>query len=203
MLSSARSADVLFVVCVIHVAALSGAAAVSAPVPPEPVALSQFTPTAAVAASAPAGTNVAAGGTLTTADLQRAMASFQGLTQPKPVSLTKLLSADNMESVLDDPACVDALLPHLPEGSQTLAELRTTLRSPQLRQSIGSLVSALRSGNSDAVMANFGLDPAAGAAKLAFGDGVGALLAAVQAWADQQSATESSQVVNDRSGAEK
>uniref|UniRef100_A0AAV1VAA1 Proteasomal ubiquitin receptor ADRM1 n=1 Tax=Peronospora matthiolae TaxID=2874970 RepID=A0AAV1VAA1_9STRA len=182
--------------------ALSGAAAVSAPVPPEPVALSQFTPTAAVAASAPAGTNVAAGGTLTTADLQRAMASFQGLTQPKPVSLTKLLSADNMESVLDDPACVDALLPHLPEGSQTLAELRTTLRSPQLRQSIGSLVSALRSGNSDAVMANFGLDPAAGAAKLAFGDGVGALLAAVQAWADQQSATESSRVVNDRSGAE-
>lgn len=58
-------------------------------------------------------------------------------------------------------------------------------------------------------MANFGLDPAAGAGKLAFGDGrrnnprsrhhriltlvcvndqlgVGALLAAIQAWADQQ-----------------
>uniref|UniRef100_M4BQP5 Pru domain-containing protein n=1 Tax=Hyaloperonospora arabidopsidis (strain Emoy2) TaxID=559515 RepID=M4BQP5_HYAAE len=110
--------------------------AVSAVVPPEPVASSQFTSTAAVAASAPAGTNVAAGGTLTTADLQRAMASFQGLTQPKPVSLTKLLSADNMESVLDDPACVDALLPHLPEGSQTLAELRATVCHPKLFEPI-------------------------------------------------------------------
>ena len=70
----------LFVVCAGHVAVLSGTAAVSAVVPPEPVASSQFTSTAAVAASAPAGTNVAAGGTLTTADLQRAMASFQGLT---------------------------------------------------------------------------------------------------------------------------
>ncbi|GMF21295.1 unnamed protein product [Phytophthora lilii] len=96
--------------------------------------------------------------------------------QPKPVSLTKLLSADNMSSIFDDPACVEALLPHLPEGSQTPAELRATvsltiLRSPQLRQSIGSLVSALQTGNFNAVMANFGLDPAAGAAKLAFGDG--------------------------------
>ena len=52
-----------------------------------------------------------------------------------------------------------------------LSTVSIQLRSPQLRQSIGSLVSALRSGNSDAVMANFGLDPAAGAAKLAFGDG--------------------------------
>jgi hypothetical protein len=100
-----------------------------------------------------------------------------------------------MRSLLDDPECVAALLPHLPEGSQTPAELRATvsvaalawssliatesllsftfsqLRSPQLRQSIGSLVSALQTGNFNAVMANFGLDPSAGAAKLAFGDG--------------------------------
>lgn len=114
------------------------------------------------------------------------MAAFQQLAPPKPVSLSKLLTADNLSSVLDDPACVAALLPHLPEGSQTPTELRATLRSPQLRQSIGSLVSALQTGNFNAVMANFGLDPAAGAAKLAFGDGVGALLAAIQAWADQQ-----------------
>ncbi|KAH7459712.1 hypothetical protein PRIC1_010974 [Phytophthora ramorum] len=163
--------------------AAEGVATSSASAPtPAPVAAPASTVAPAVAAPASA----AAGGTLTTADLQRAMASFQQLAQPKPVSLTKLLSADNMSSILDDPACVEALLPHLPEGSQTPAELRATLRSPQLRQSIGSLVSALQTGNFNAVMANFGLDPSAGAAKLAFGDGVGALLAAIQAWADQQ-----------------
>ncbi|KAF1794981.1 UCH-binding domain [Phytophthora cactorum] len=124
-------------------------------------------PAPSAPAPAPASTTPAAG-TLTTADLQRAMASFQQLAQPKPVSLTKLLGADNMSTILDDPTCVEALLQHLPEGSQTPAEVRAT------------------TGNFTAVMANFGLDPSAGAAKLAFGDGVGALLAAIQAWADQQ-----------------
>lgn len=71
-------------------------------------------------------------------------------------------------------------------------------------------MSALQSGNFNAVMTNFGLDPAAGADKLAFGDGtrllddkmkqhccvsdsvcvnvagVGAFLAAIQHWADHQ-----------------
>ncbi|EEY68626.1 proteasomal ubiquitin receptor ADRM1-like protein [Phytophthora infestans T30-4] len=96
-------------------------------------------PPLSATAPAPASATPATG-TLTTADLQRAMASFQQLE----------------------------------------------LRSPQLRQSIGSLVNALQTGNFNAVMANFGLDPSAGASKLAFGDGVGALLAAIQAWTDQQ-----------------
>ncbi|CAI5744721.1 unnamed protein product [Peronospora destructor] len=166
-------------------------ATASAPVP-------LTTPTASVAATS-ASSAPAAGGNLTTADLQRAMASFHQLAQPKPVSLIKLLTADNVGSILDDPACVETLLPHLPEGSQTLAELRATMHSPQLRQSIGSLERALQTGNLNAVMANFGLDPAAGAAKLAFGDGVGALLAAIQAWADQQDTTMS--IPNDQSKA--
>ncbi|CAI5710395.1 unnamed protein product [Peronospora effusa] len=166
------------------------AATATAPVP-------LTTSTASVAASSASSSAPAAGGSLTTADLQRAMASFQQLAQPKPVSLIKLLTADNVGSILDDPACVEALLPHLPEGSQTLAELRATMHSPQLRQSIGSLERALQTGNSNAVMASFGLDPAAGAAKLAFGDGVGALLAAIQAWADQQDTTMS--IPNDQS----
>lgn len=142
-------------------------------------------PPLSATAPAPASATPATG-TLTTADLQRAMASFQQLEHPKPVSLTKLLSADSLSAILDDPASVETLLQHLPEGSQTPAELRATLRSPQLRQSIGSLVNALQTGNFNAVMANFGLDPSAGASKLAFGDGVGALLAAIQAWTDQQ-----------------
>ena len=109
-----------------------------------------------------------------------------------------------MESVLDDPGCVEALLSHLPEDCHTLSERCTMvcrlklfefiiscavnsydlpclcgydltasiqLHTLQWRQSIGSLVSALRCENSDAATANFGLDPAAGAAKFAFGDG--------------------------------
>ncbi|OWY97004.1 Proteasomal ubiquitin receptor ADRM1, partial [Phytophthora megakarya] len=162
----------------------ASASSASAPVPAVPSQVPS-TGSAPVAAASTTSATPAAG-TLTTADLQRAMASFQQLTQPKPVSLSKLLSAENMSIILDDPACVEALVQHLPEGSQTPAELRATLRSPQLRQSIGSLVSALQTGNFNAVMANFGLDPSAGAAKLAFGDGVGALLAAIQACADQQ-----------------
>ncbi|KAE8985107.1 hypothetical protein PF010_g21176 [Phytophthora fragariae] len=158
----------------------------SAQAPTPSAAPNQAAPAVSTATPAPAS---GAAGTLTTADLQRAMASFQQFAQPKPVSLTKLLSANNVASILDDPTCVEALTPHLPEGSQTPAELRATLRSPQLRQSIGSLVSALQTGNFNAVMANFGLDPSAGAAKLAYGDGVGALLAAIQAWADQQDAS--------------
>ncbi|KAL3658775.1 hypothetical protein V7S43_016144 [Phytophthora oleae] len=166
-----------------------------ASIPSAPTSTPAAPPQVAPATPAPAPPTAA--GTLTTADLQRAMASFQQFAQPKPVSLTKLLSAGNMSAILDDPSAVEALVQHLPEGSQTPAELRATLRSPQLRQSIGSLVSALQTGNFNAVMANFGLDPSAGSAKLAFGDGVGALLAAIQAWADQQDTSMS----NDQSGA--
>lgn len=82
-----------------------------------------------------------------------------------------------------------------------MAELRATLRSPQLRQSIESLVNALQTGNYNTVMASFELDPTAGADKLAVGDGVGALLSAIQAWADAPDAnTEAS---SDQSDANK
>lgn len=130
--------------------------------------------------------------------------------QPKSIKLSKLLSADNISSLLNDDATVQALIAHLPEGAQNAYELQATvcvanvacrlggwypatvtiaadkhcefmhvcvlvashqLRSPQFRQSISSLASALQTGNYNAVLTNFGLDPAAGAAKLAFGDG--------------------------------
>ncbi|KAJ0389859.1 hypothetical protein P43SY_011025 [Pythium insidiosum] len=120
------------------------------------------------------------------------MASLQammGQQQPKGISLTKLLSAENVTPLLQDEASVNALLPHLPDGIQNAYELQQTLRSPQFRQSIGSLVSALQTGNYHAVLTNFGLDPAAGASKLTYGDSVGAFLDAIQHWADQQDAT--------------
>ncbi len=52
---------------------------------------------------------------------------------------------------------------------------------------MSSLSSALSTENYGSVMANFGLDPAAGAAALARGDNVAAFLAAVQAQADAAS----------------
>ncbi|KAJ0407388.1 hypothetical protein ATCC90586_000095 [Pythium insidiosum] len=153
--------------------------------------------TAAAAGATPATTSSspppsALGGAITTEDFQRAMASLQammGQQQPKGISLTKLLSAENVTPLLQDEASITALLPHLPDGIQNAYELQQTLRSPQFRQSIGSLVSALQTGNYHAVLTNFGLDPAAGASKLTYGDSVGAFLDAIQHWADQQDAT--------------
>ena len=142
--------------------------------------------------------------------------------------------------MLQDPAAEQRLLQHLPEGSKTLFELRATvmrrwmwlkwlslsmltfaffvspkLHTPQLRQSVGSLTHALQTGNFNAVLTNFGLDPSAGASKLTYGDstlkrlflpvavclrwnvcvdvlfffvvvGVGAFLDALQDWANKQ-----------------
>ena len=105
-----------------------------------------------------------------------------------------------MESVLEDPVCVEALVPHIPNTPILLRNVAQWyaitnclnllshvshlpylcgyfftasihLRSPQWHQSISLLVSALRCKNSDAAMAIFGLDPVAGAEKLELGDG--------------------------------
>ena len=64
---------------------------------------------------------------------------------------------------------------------QTDEELEATLRSPQLRQALGSLSAALQSDNYNSVLGNFGLDPAAGSEQMMRGDSVSAFLDAVQA----------------------
>ncbi|TMW67672.1 hypothetical protein Poli38472_011292 [Pythium oligandrum] len=151
---------------------------------PAPVPFPSTTP-AAPAAPAPAAPAPSTG-SITAADLQRAMASIQAFAQPKSVSLMKLLSAVNVTTLLQDENAISALLPHLPEGAQTPHELQATLRSPQFRQSVASLASALQTGNFNAVLTNFGLDPTAGAAKLTYGDSIGAFLDAIQHWANQQ-----------------
>uniref|UniRef100_K3XBB6 Uncharacterized protein n=1 Tax=Globisporangium ultimum (strain ATCC 200006 / CBS 805.95 / DAOM BR144) TaxID=431595 RepID=K3XBB6_GLOUD len=156
----------------------AGPAPAASPTAP---ARSLIPPSATTPGAAPAG--------ITAADLQRAMASIQSLTAPKSIKLSKLLSAENLASLLSDENAVQTLIAHLPEGAQNAYELQATLHSPQLRQSIASLMQALQTGNYNAVLTNFGLDPAAGAAKLAYGDVVGAFLAAIQHWADQQQAT--------------
>lgn len=74
-----------------------------------------------------------------------------------------------------------ALLQHLPDSLQNPAELLSTLRSPQLQQALSALTGALQTDNLNAVFANFGLDPAAGAEALQRGNGVQAMLDAIQA----------------------
>ena len=55
------------------------------------------------------------------------------------------------------------------------------MHSPQYQQTLSSLTSALQSENYNSIFANFGLDPAAGAASLARGNGVEAFVAALEA----------------------
>ncbi|CAM9760073.1 unnamed protein product, partial [Hapterophycus canaliculatus] len=89
------------------------------------------------------------GGGLTAADFQRAMMNISGMMpqqQRRALSLNDVVDADAIEGmgILDDPEVQQMLLPLLPEGQQTEEELRETIRSPQLQQSLASLTQALQ-----------------------------------------------------------
>lgn len=108
------------------------------------------------------------------ASLMRAM----GVSRPTP--LPAVLDATAIEALLRDNAAMrEALLPLLPPGQQTEADLYAVLRSPQLRQAATSLGGALEDTNAAAVFSNFGLRAADGDAAMANGDSVGALIAAI------------------------
>ena len=90
-------------------------------------------------------------------------------------------SDDVVPIVQQNESMQQALISHLPESLQTSEELLSTLRSPQLQQALSALTGALQTDNLNAVFANFGLDPAAGAEALQRGNGVQAMLDAIQA----------------------
>ena len=52
-----------------------------------------------------------------------------------------------------------SLIEHLPDGQQSDEFIEESVRSAQLRQSLGSLSNALQSDNINSVMANFQIDP--------------------------------------------
>ncbi|EQC26762.1 hypothetical protein SDRG_15412 [Saprolegnia diclina VS20] len=120
------------------------------------------------------------------ADLQRAMAAALNVQQAptRPVSITALLQQAAVTALLQDAQVQAALLPLLPETLQNPHELLSTTRTPQLRQCVGALSHALNSSNFNGILSNFGLNANAGHAQLMRGDGIGAFLAAVQAWGD-------------------
>jgi len=121
--------------------------------------------------------------------MQQAVQGLMG-NRPQVTPLNEVVHADSVIPMIQNNEAVqNALLQHLPETMRTNAELMHTIRSPQLQQTLAQLSGALQTDNFNAVMANFQLDPSAGAASMATGDGVAAFLDAVQAQADAQNAT--------------
>jgi 26S proteasome regulatory subunit N13 len=105
--------------------------------------------------------------------------------RPTIVPLNSVITSESFEEMLADPNVVNELLQFLPEGQQTEEELRQTISCPQMQQSLRSLTGALLSDNYNAVLANFGLNPADGSEALLQGDPVRAFLLALQAQADR------------------
>ena len=105
--------------------------------------------------------------------------------RPTIVPLNSVVSSDSFEEILSDPTVVQGLLPFLPEGQQNEEELRQTISCPQMQQSLRSLTGALLFDNYNAVLANFGLNPADGVRHWQ-GDPIRAFLLALQAQADRE-----------------
>jgi hypothetical protein len=104
--------------------------------------------------------------------------------RPTIVPLTAIARHPDVASALATEEAKSELVPLLPEGLQTEAELASTTTRPQFQQALNRVTQALQSSSINTVMANFNLDPSAGQAHLARGDGVAAFVAAVQAQAD-------------------
>ena len=131
-------------------------------------------------------------GAISAQSLAAAFASMQQSAamqaREPPFQLSDLVNHSNLAELIEgNEEMQQALIPMLPEGLQNREELFATLRSPQLRQALGALSSALYSDNYNTVMANFGLDPSAGQAAFMSGDSISAFLDAVQASAPNES----------------
>ncbi len=103
----------------------------------------------------------------------------RGLIRSTPTSLSSVLDAERVLSLLrDDAALASSLLEHLPSSERSPAGLEAALRSPQLRQAAGALTAALTDpSNAMAVYQSYNLDPNGALAHR--GDPVGALVDAL------------------------
>mmetsp|Transcript_30299 Transcript_30299/g.78421 ORF Transcript_30299/g.78421 Transcript_30299/m.78421 type:complete len:350 (+) Transcript_30299:347-1396(+) len=75
-----------------------------------------------------------------------------------PMLLSDAMPSSALEELLTDEKVVRSLLPLLPEGQQSLNDLRETLRSPQFQQSLGTLSHIANMGQMGQVMSSFQLD---------------------------------------------
>ncbi len=138
------------------------------------------TPTTTAAAT-PAAPSKAGG--LTLDALQGALS---GLAAPASaaVGLTDVVTPGDVldSSIMSDPAVVARLTALLPPNQRTEEGLRENLRSPQVRQALTSLQSAIAGDSFNEVLANFNLDASGQAASEALqrGDMILAFLEAVK-----------------------
>lgn len=87
----------------------------------------------------------------------------QGVDQTATLDLSTVLTPDAIRSLLNDREVASALFPHLPEGSEhTNEQLQEIMHSPQFRQSLHRLSTALQSGQLGPLMTQLGLDASAG-----------------------------------------
>lgn len=110
----------------------------------------------------------------------------QSIQQARLVPLTDFITSSEARDVLEDENSVAELRELVPESLRNDSEVVATLTSPQFQQALRGLTSALNSESYNAVLANFGLDPAAGGDALARGDAILAFCQAVQALADSE-----------------
>lgn len=153
-------------------------------------------PTTGTAAtpSAPIPAPPRAGGTLTLADLQGAMAGLATSSPPVAVvppgpPLDELASVAAFEEsgILNNEETKKKLIELLPEGQQTEKDLMENLRSPQVQQALKSLTTALCSDMDSfhSVIANFNLGTAEEGTTAFMGSGGNA----IQAFLDRVSAS--------------
>lgn len=74
-------------------------------------------------------------------------------------SLSEVLKSEYLNEIANDKEFQETLIPLLPEGRQTVEELRETLKSPQFLQALDNLDHALNSESGDSVLASLNLDP--------------------------------------------
>jgi predicted RNA binding protein with dsRBD fold (UPF0201 family) len=127
---------------------------------------------AAAAASSAGAPAAASGGTLTLADLQGVIAGLQQQTHGPPPGLSDIVTSEAIADLLANEEARNRLMQELPEEQRSMEHLEENLRSPQVQQTLRSLMAAsLPDDNGsiegcDSVLANFQLEAQAGQAAL-------------------------------------
>ena len=103
-----------------------------------------------------------------------------------PIPINAVVNNDRVKALIEKPEVQAALLPMLPEGMQTVEELRATLNTPQFQMALRRLSAACVSGQYNDIVSNFQLNHADGAAEAMQGNLIGAVIAAIAAKAERE-----------------
>lgn len=121
----------------------------------------------AAGAAAPAGTAATPGAGTPTPPVDPQLAGIlqqflaQGGAQQErkpPVPLGAVLTTEVLQTLLTDDAAMTEMASLMPEGQRTPEDIRETLASPQLQQSLSSLTQAVHSDQLPVLFAGLGLD---------------------------------------------